>query len=72
MFGGQMARGASREDRLSEQRPILMPELFVNGVVFVVLLTPILMPEFFVNGIVFVVLLTPILMPEFFVNGMVL
>ena len=44
MFGGQMARGASREDRLSEQRPILMPEFFVNGVVFVVLLTPILMP----------------------------
>ncbi len=35
-----------------------MPELFVNGVVLVVLLTPILMPEFFVNGIVFAVLLT--------------
>ncbi len=42
-----------------------MPELFVNDIVFVVLLAPILMPEFFVKGVVFVVLLTPILMPVF-------
>ena len=45
--------------------PILMPEFFVNDIVFVVLLAPILMPEFFVKGVVFVVLLTPILMPVF-------